>query len=256
LDQEIEGDSSTTQITASALEIDFGTLAASLSCVPLHKRLDISADGIHPDVVKEFELNANAHLREQHKTEADISPRCSNAETVTKPVAVTTTEPRPSLVNTLQNSLSPHGVSNCEQDINKKTSKQSGNNSKQFTRSIKGDLSHVKKPGDGRESCTLHNTQNLQNSLKDVLHTVKTSSKTGTVEQLAQSSDNEDDELEFLLSLGTPGVKDSNKPLGGNQSNKVSSASVIVPSSSVKPTVQSAKKAEDDLEDWLDSVLG
>jgi len=35
------------QITASALEIDFGTLAASLSCVPLHKRLDISADGIH-----------------------------------------------------------------------------------------------------------------------------------------------------------------------------------------------------------------
>lgn len=35
------------QITASALEIDFGTLAASLNCVPLHKRLDISADGIH-----------------------------------------------------------------------------------------------------------------------------------------------------------------------------------------------------------------
>ena len=35
------------QITASALEIDFGTLAASLKCVPLHKRLDISADGIH-----------------------------------------------------------------------------------------------------------------------------------------------------------------------------------------------------------------
>lgn len=35
------------QITALALEIDFGTLAASLNCVPLHKRLDISADGIH-----------------------------------------------------------------------------------------------------------------------------------------------------------------------------------------------------------------
>ena len=35
------------QTTASALEIDFGTLAASLNCVPLHKRLDIPADGIH-----------------------------------------------------------------------------------------------------------------------------------------------------------------------------------------------------------------
>ena len=35
------------QVTASALEIDFGTLSASLNCVPLHKRLDISADGIH-----------------------------------------------------------------------------------------------------------------------------------------------------------------------------------------------------------------
>ena len=35
------------QITASALEIDFGILAASLNSVPLHKRLDISADGIH-----------------------------------------------------------------------------------------------------------------------------------------------------------------------------------------------------------------
>jgi len=37
---------------------------------------------------------------------------------------------------------------------------------------------------------------------------------------------------------------------------QVNSASVIVQSSSVKPTSQSAKKAEDDLEDWLDSVLG
>ncbi|KAL9954625.1 hypothetical protein ACROYT_G042189 [Oculina patagonica] len=38
---------------------------------------------------------------------------------------------------------------------------------------------------------------------------------------------------------------------------KVTSASTKVPSASEKPTVQSAKKAaEDDLEDWLDSVLG
>ena len=37
---------------------------------------------------------------------------------------------------------------------------------------------------------------------------------------------------------------------------QVTSAPIIVPSSSLKPTVQSAKKAEDDLEDWLDSVLG
>jgi len=37
---------------------------------------------------------------------------------------------------------------------------------------------------------------------------------------------------------------------------QVTSASVIVPSPSVKPAVQSVKKADDDLEDWLDSVLG
>lgn len=110
--------------------------------------------------------------------------------------------------------------------------------------------------GDGGKTCTVHNTQNLQNSLKDILKTVDTSPKTGTVEQLAQSSDNEDDELEFLLSLGTPGVKDKSKLPDGNQSNEVTAASVIVPSSTLKPTVQSAKKAEDDLEDWLDSVLG
>ena len=167
-------------------------------------------------------MNANAHLKDQHKTEADILPWSSNAETATKPVAVATTGAIPSLENTLQNSLSPHSVSNCEQDINKRTVKQSGNDSKQFTLSVKGDLSHVKQPRDARESSTLHNTQNLQNSLKDVLNTVNTCSKTGTVEQLAQSSDNEDDELEFLLSLGTPGVKDNSRPLGGNQSNKVS----------------------------------
>jgi len=175
-----------------------------------------------PDVIKAFELNANAYLRDQHKTEADILPWSSNAETVTKPVKATTTEPRPPLENTLQNSLSPHRVNNCEQDISKRTFNQSGNDSKQFTHSVKGDLSLVKQPGDARESCTLQNTQNLQNSLKDVLNTVKTCSKTGTVEQFDQSTDNEDDELEFLLSLGTPGVKDSSKPLGGNQSNKVS----------------------------------
>ena len=167
-------------------------------------------------------MNANAHLRDQRNTEADIPPWGSNAKTVTKPVTATTTAPRPSLENTLQNSLSSQSVSNCEQDINKRTFKQSGYESKQSTHSVKGDLSHVKQPGDGRDSCTQQNTQNLQNSLKDVLKTVNTSLKTGTVEQLAQSSDNDDDELEFLLSLGTPGVKDNSKPSSGTQSNKVS----------------------------------
>ena len=175
-----------------------------------------------PNVVKEFELNANAHLRDQHKTEAAISPWRSNDETVTKPVTAATAEPKPSLENTFQKSLSPQGVSNCEQDINKTNFKQSSNDSKLFTHSIKGDLSHAKHPGDGREPCTVHNTQNLQNSLKNVLITVNTSPKTGTVEQLTQSSDNDDDELEFLLSLETPGVKDNSKLPDGNQTNKVS----------------------------------
>lgn len=161
------------------------------------------------------------HLRDQHKTEAAISPWRStcNDETVTKPA---TAEPIPSLENTFQNSLSPQGVTNCQQDINKRTFKQSGNDSKQFTHSTKSDLSHAKQSGDGGKTCTVHNTQNLQNSLKDILKTVNTSPKTGTVEQLAQSSDNEDDELEFLLSLGTPGVKDKSKLPDGNQPNEVS----------------------------------
>lgn len=170
-------------------------------------------------------MNADVHLRDQHKTAAVILPWSSNDETVTKPATTTTTESTPSLENNLQHSLSPHSVRNNEQDINKTTLKQSGTDSKQLIHSIKGDgavLSHVKQPGDGREPCTLHNTQNLQSSLKDVLKTVNTSSKTGTVEQLAQSSNNEDDELEFLLSLGTPGVKDHSKALSGNQANKVS----------------------------------
>ena len=162
------------------------------------------------------------HLRDQYKTEAAISPWRSNDETVTKPATAATAEPKPSLENTFQNSRSPQGLSNCEQDINKRTFKQSSNDSKQYTQSIKGDLSHAKQPGDGRKPCTVHNTQNLQDSLKDVLKTVNTSPKTATVEQLAQSSDNDDDELEFLLSLGTPGGKDNSKLRDGNQSNKVS----------------------------------
>lgn len=179
-------------------------------------------------------MNADVHLRDQHKTAAVVLPWSSNDETVTKPATTTTTESRPSLENNLQHSLSPHSVRNNEQDINKRTLKQSGNDSKQLIHSIKGDgadLSRVKQPGDGREPCTLHNTQNLQNSLKDVLKTVNTSSKTGTVEQLAQSSNNEDDELEFLLSLGTPGVKDHSKAPSGNQSNKVSERSRFTQSS-------------------------
>ena len=178
--------------------------------------------------MKQFELSANAHLRDQDKTAAIIPPWSSNDETVTKPATATVTELRPSLENTLQHSLSPHSIRNHEQDINKRTLKQSGNDSKQFTRSIKddgADLLHVKQPGDVREPGTLDNTQNLQNSMRDVLKTVKASSKTGTVEPLARASDNEDDELEFLLSLGSPEVKDNSKTSSGNQSNKVSKRS-------------------------------
>ena len=178
--------------------------------------------------MKQFELSANAHLRDQDKTAAIISPWSSNDETVTKSATATVTELRPSLENTLQHSLSPHNVRNHEQDINKRTLKQSGNDSKQFTRSIKddgADLLHVKQPGDVREPGTLDNTQNLQNSMRDVLKTVKASSKTGTVEPLARASDNEDDELEFLLSLGSPEVKDDSKTYSGNQSDKVSKRS-------------------------------
>ena len=176
--------------------------------------------------MKQFELSANAHLRDQDKTAAIILPLSSND--VTKPATATVTELRPSLENTLQHSLSPHSIRNHEQDINKRTLKQSGNDSKQFTRSIKddgADLLHVKQPGDVREPGTLDNTQNLQNSMRDVLKTVKASSKTGTVEPLARASDNEDDELEFLLSLGSPEVKDNSKTSSGNQSNKVSKRS-------------------------------
>ena len=45
------------QVTASALEIDFGTLAASLNCVPLHKRLDISADGVHVCILNSVRIS-------------------------------------------------------------------------------------------------------------------------------------------------------------------------------------------------------
>ncbi|KAJ7371053.1 hypothetical protein OS493_028216 [Desmophyllum pertusum] len=265
-DWDQEDDSSTTQNTSSALEIDFGTLAASLNCVPLHKRLDISADGIHPDVLKEFELNADLHLKDQC-----ILPWSSNNKTVNKPAVTTmtassstatttttTTESRPSIENTCQHSRLPRST-NHEQDLIQRTLEQSGNDSKQLAHSLTGndvDLLHVKQPGCTSEPCTLRNTENLQNSLKDVLKTVSTTSKTGIAGQEARSGNNEDDdELEFLLSIGTPGSNGNGKSTSGHQSNKVTS-SMTVPSSSVNPTVQSAKNADDDLEDWLDSVLG
>ncbi|KAL9954622.1 hypothetical protein ACROYT_G042186 [Oculina patagonica] len=226
LDQEIEGDPSTTQVAASALEINFGALAASLNCVPLHKRLDISADGIHSDVVKEFELNAGLHLKDQC-----ILPWSSDDETPTKhtvkSTTTITTESRPSPGSALQHSLSPHSTKTNEQDLIDRTPEKSGNDSKQSIQSMKcdgADLSHVKQAGGTSEPRSLHNKENLQNSLKDVLKTVNTSSKADhTGEQLVQLGNNEDDdELEFLLSLETPGGKDSAKSTNGLQSNKVS----------------------------------
>ena len=64
------------------------------------------------------------------------------------------------------------------------------------------------------EPGSLKNTKKLQSSLKDVLKTVNTadSPQTGRTEQVIKSSnDEEDDDLDFLLSLKTPGGNSCNE---------------------------------------------
>ena len=172
-----------------------------------------------------FESNAQACLKDQC-----ISPSKEGA--VFEPGNSTTImESRPSKENASQHTelQVSHSKTN-KQDLMKRSHQQSGNDSsKQLTHSLKdndADLFQAKHSGFASDLGTLHNTENLQNSLKDVFSTVNTAntSKTGTAEQVVQSDNNEeDDELEFLLSLGTPGGNSNGrKPSSKVQSNKVS----------------------------------
>lgn len=257
-EQESDGDSGTMQAT-SVLEIDFGALATSLNCVPLLKRLDISQDGIHPDIIDMFQLKAQTCSKDHC-----ISPSSEDG-------AITKSQSS-SAGNLLENApphaelQASHSTKNAEQEKTKRTLQKTESKSCKIPGgSLNGhgdDAILSKHSGFTSEPGTLQNTENLQNSLKDVLKNVNTanSPQTGRTEEVIKSGNNEEDEdLDFLLSLDTPGVNSNGGtscPAAG-QSKKLDTSFGKGALLTTNPSAdQFTKKGEDDLEDWLDSVLG
>ena len=97
---------------------------------------------------------------------------------------------------------------NYQHNLIKMTQEQSSSDSKQSTNSSKSDkdLLKVKPTGCTNEPSKPHNVEDIEASLKDVIKTVNTSSTNDTTGKIVGSVNHEeDDELEFLLSLETPG---------------------------------------------------
>ena len=172
-----------------------------------------------PDLVKEFEFNADLHEKDQ-----SVLPWSFTDKTKT---TTTTTESSSTLNDTHQPLTSLHSAQNNQDSSTKKiVLKESSNDTKQLVRSSSKsdkDILQPRQPGLAIEPCKLHNVEDLQTSLKDVLRTVKVPSTNYTTGQEVESAEHEDDdELEFLLSLGTPGSDKKRGPSAGLHSNKVS----------------------------------
>ena len=173
-----------------------------------------------PDLVKEFEFNADLHKKNQ-----SILPWSFTDET--KATTTSATESRPTLNNTHQPSTSLRSTPNNQEDFSTKkiVLEQSSNVTKQVTNASKSGKDKLQpiRPGCAMEPCKPHNVEDLQTSLKDVLRTVNATSTNNTTGQEEASAEHEDDnELEFLLSLGTPGGDKNSGPSAGLHSHNVS----------------------------------
>ena len=156
-----------------------------------------------------------------HRRNQSILPWSSTSKPDTNTTA--TTETRFTLEDTCQNLTLPHSANSTNEQ---KLTKQYSSDSEQLASRTKGDkdLLKVKQRGHPIEPSKPHNAEGLQTSLKDVLKTVNaTSAVGGQVNKLANNE--EDDELEFLLSLDTPRVDKDSIASGGDNSQKVSSES-------------------------------
>ncbi|XP_068682693.1 cell death regulator Aven-like [Montipora foliosa] len=243
-DWDQESHLSTSQDTASALNVDFAALATSLNSVPLHKRLNISADYLHlpPDLVLEFEERAKLYRPDQ----PCLTPT-NERHIIGKP------EVRPGNVS------SPQINKHEERGFIKRSQEQFGSNTKELRNSQRSNKEVLKanpiRNGVQHSQVKPKSVEKIKTSLKDVCNAVTISPSTnGTAGKGLESVivGNQDDELEFLLSL------ESAEP---TRDNITATHTVSVNTSEVKPPLDfpssslKPRNNDNDLEDWLDSIL-
>ena len=151
-----------------------------------------------PGLVKEFEFNAEVHRKTQ-----SVSPWSS----LNKAPDTNRTAKSDSRSN-LKDATEPFMIVQSSQNYQHNLLEQSSSDSKQSANSSKSDkdLLKVKQTGCTNEPSKPHNVEDIEASLKDVIKTVNASSTNDTTGKIVGSVNHEeDDELEFLLSLETPG---------------------------------------------------
>lgn len=168
-----------------------------------------------PDLVKEFETNAEMWKKDQ-SIPSHVSTDTRNTKTTS------TTEPTsiPSDTSTVLNS-----TENSQQNFETKTLENSSSIEKHVTNSFDKDmLRSVKQSLRESEPSRLQNAEELQSSLKDVLRTANaTTTNITNGKMLEKPAENEeDDELEFLLSLGTSGMNKNSASSAALQNKEVS----------------------------------
>ena len=171
-------------------------------------------DFSQPDLVKEFETNA-----EMWKKDQSIPSHVSTDTRNTKTTSATEPTSIPSDTSTVLNSTEN------SQNFETKTLENSSSIQKHVTNSFDKDmLRSVKQSSHESEPSRLQNAEELQSSLKDVLRTANaTTTNTTNGKMLEKPAENEeDDELEFLLSLGTPGMNKNSASSAVLQNREVS----------------------------------
>ena len=168
-----------------------------------------------PDLVKEFETNAELCKKDQ-SIPSHVSTDTRNTKTTS------TTEPTsiPSDTPTVLNS-----TKNSQQNFETKTLDNSSGIRKHVSNSFDKDmLRSVKQASCESEPSKLQNAEELQSSLKNVLRTANaTTTNIMNGKMLEKPAENEeDDELEFLLSLGTSGMNKNSASSAALQNKEVS----------------------------------
>ena len=154
-----------------------------------------------PDLVKEFEINAEMHRKNQ------CVPPWSSMNKIPDANRTAKSDSRANLKDTSEPLTIAQSNQNYQHNLIKMTLEQSSSDSKQSANSKSDkDLLKVKQTGCAREPSKPHNVEDIEASLKDVIKTVNTSSTNGaTGKGVGSVNHEEEDELEFLLSLETPG---------------------------------------------------
>ncbi|KAK2561019.1 hypothetical protein P5673_016149 [Acropora cervicornis] len=223
--------SSSSEETASALNIDFVALATSLNNVPLHKRLNISVDCLSLPRAMLHRMNQpglsktsinNERIESGSKSESKVAS-ANKRQVNHHKTGVTIANGSPEQFNS---------------DTKKSTTSSQSCDNMVMKVKPSGKTSHQPPPAKS------NNMEEIKTSLKDAYNSVSNAASINGVAGKGMEPDtvitNEDEELEFLLSLDSPRVKPSSDF-----------------SSSLKQNTgnQSARDDDNGLEDWLDSIL-